>query len=528
MDSRYGAGDMLFSSSLLPTPMAKEQLLSLLRSNSLPADRSHFDVVIASSRSEVARYDTAIQPLQVLLDRMIRERAELLHYADGCRSLFSPIRRLPTEIITNIFTLCSPEPVSFYDPEDEDQWDDMLDRSSQLHLRRLSQVSSRWQDIVMQSPQLWTTIAFDCQEENQVALVEGLLSRSLDRSARCPLAIGCVVSSLDAGTIEILVRHCERWRTADIYINPTVADSFLNLKGNVPLLEDLKIGGCGPRPNDIFSSAPKLTHVTLAITAGTVPKLPWSQLRNVDYDFYDGDHPRGRIQSILSVMSACSRECVFNVHRLYLSSLAHHPPLTAVVSEIQALSLSLYDGAQIGELLQALTLPCLRKLTLRSCDSWPRDDFSAFAARSSFHSGLTSLSLYDTVISPDDLVACLSGMNALSELFIEDIVDDGDVENLLVTDSLLQRLAWTAGSSCLAPHLSSMRFASLFTFGSQTLLDFITSRLPSATGGNIPFEVDLTWLAEEEPHIDNSVLAHIVQLCNNGKLRWRFERYDGN
>ncbi|KAJ7646254.1 hypothetical protein DFH06DRAFT_575937 [Mycena polygramma] len=526
MDSRYSAGDRLFSSSLLPTPMEKEQLLSLLRSNSVPAEHSHFDTVIASSRPEVVRYDTEIQRLQRLLDRMLSERAELLHYIDGCRSLFCPIRRLPTEIITEIFALCSPDPVHLYDPKEEVP-DDMFERGSQLHLLRLSQVSVRWHDIIAQTS--WT-ITLDCSGmDRQVNHRRILLSRSLERSGHCPLVVSCIVNKMESGAPEqMLARHCARWRTADIYLSTEAAESFSNTKGNLPILERLEIGGSGPLPNDIFSVAPKLTHVTLAINRGIVPKLPWAQLRRIDYHFHDGTDAEDQIQSILAIMGSCSSQCVFNVHRLDLSYLAYSAPLTSIVSNIQALSLSLYDTeAQLGKILRALSLPCLQKLVFRGWDHriiWPRDHFPVFVSRSSSPSVLSTLFLHDVVISEDELVACLSDMNALSQLFIQDIVDGRDTESILLTDSLLRRLTWTADSSCLAPHLSSMRFASLFTFRSQTLLDFITSRLPSGRRGNVPFEMDLTWQTAEEPHIDGSVLAHIVQLRDDRQLRWSLER----
>ncbi|KAJ7615189.1 hypothetical protein DFH06DRAFT_1239777 [Mycena polygramma] len=519
MESPLSTGGPFLSSSLLPTPADKEQLISLLRSNSVPVDRSRFDAVIASSRSEVARYDTEIRWLQPFLDRMISERAELLDYTVGCRSLFSPIRRLPTEIITEIFALCSPGRVPFYDPLEEVP-DDMFERSSQSHLLQLSQVSSRWHDIIMRTPWLWATIVCP-QPDSRVKRTTALLSRSLDRSGSCLLAVGCVGSSMDGGALELLAQHCARWQTADIYLNKAAEDSFSSARGNFPNLERLQIGGFGPRPNDLFSTASKLTHITLAISGGMVPDLPWAQLRQVD--FYQDT---SEIQFILAIMGSCSSGCVFNVYRLDLDSLAHQPPLTAVVSDIQALCLSLYDrGARLGKILEALTLPCLQKLTLRSCYHWPRDRFPAFASRSSFHRELTSLFLHDTIISEDDLAVCLFEMNVLSELFIQDIHEHVH-EHVLVTDSFLQRLAWTADPSCLVPHLSSMRFASFFTFRSQALLDFITSRLNSGRKGNAPFEMYLSWQTAQEPQIEDSILAHILQLRGDRKLRWRLERYE--
>ncbi|KAJ6537848.1 hypothetical protein B0H19DRAFT_913580, partial [Mycena capillaripes] len=57
---------------------------------------------------ELVRYDIEIERLQNELAEIISERDALAFCAEGCRSLFSPIRRLPTELLTEIFGMCAP------------------------------------------------------------------------------------------------------------------------------------------------------------------------------------------------------------------------------------------------------------------------------------------------------------------------------------------------------------------------------------------------------------------------------------
>ncbi|KAF8199216.1 hypothetical protein K438DRAFT_1759119 [Mycena galopus ATCC 62051] len=66
-----------------------------------------------------------------LIDRHILES-----YADGCRSLFSPIRRLPAELLADIFELCLPREI--YQILDTTIPEQEVDRISGRHLLQLA------------------------------------------------------------------------------------------------------------------------------------------------------------------------------------------------------------------------------------------------------------------------------------------------------------------------------------------------------------------------------------------------------
>ncbi|KAJ6554496.1 hypothetical protein B0H19DRAFT_1029674 [Mycena capillaripes] len=529
MDSSDAAG-YVFSSSLLPTPAQTEQLMQLLRSNALPLPHqsSHLDSAIASSLPDLARYDAEIHMLQKALARMASERAALQQYIDGCRSISSAVRRLPAEILTEIFALCSPEPVPFHDPREVIP-DDFSDRVSQLHLLQLSQVCSSWYGIVMGTPRLWTTIAVVAASSKIDPIDIEFLSRSLERSDRCPLAIHCVGSTHIAGEgLEMLAQHSRRWRTADIYLNAASVEFFSNAKGNVPLLERLEIGGFTRPGYPIFETAPKLMHVTLASLLGELPKLPWSQLRRV---VYECAYSRRDIRHVLEIMPLLSRTCMLNVCNLHLSFSTADIPF--VISNIPILHLSLDDASDcsaphlvLGELLAALTLPCLKQLSL--CSSaygpilWPRDHFPAFASRSSFRDTLTKLFLRHMIITEGELLECLSQTQALSELFIQDVPSESldEVDHVLITDSLFQHLIWVSDtSSCLVPNLNHFIFASIFSFGDHPFLNFVTSRIDPGRTGQGPFTVQIFHYPIGHD-LGVSAVAQLSEWEQQGQLRW--------
>jgi hypothetical protein len=181
-----------------------------------------------------------------------------------------------------------------------------------------------------------------------------------------------------------------------------------------------------------------------------------------------------------------------------------------------------------GEFLGTVTLPFLEQLTLRAVGIhallWPRHHFLACASRSSFRHTLTKLLFENIIISEDELVECLSEMPALLDLFLHDVpaMAVGEVDHILVTNSLLRRLAWTPDPSCLTPYLSTLRLGSLFTFDHEMLLDFVTSRVVPGKSGDNPFGIELLnlQLAEPGPEMKESVLARLLELVGRGELRF--------
>ncbi|KAF8178871.1 hypothetical protein K438DRAFT_1457434, partial [Mycena galopus ATCC 62051] len=63
---------------------------------------------IHETPAELVRYDTEIKRLQTVLNGLVSDRAMLADYADGCQSLFTPVRRLPPELLVEIFEACAP------------------------------------------------------------------------------------------------------------------------------------------------------------------------------------------------------------------------------------------------------------------------------------------------------------------------------------------------------------------------------------------------------------------------------------
>ncbi|EEB92742.1 hypothetical protein MPER_08704, partial [Moniliophthora perniciosa FA553] len=109
--------------------------------------------LIAYEESELERYDDLVTRLRAGADELEKERAELKKRLMTRYSFISAIRRLPVELIANIFSIfCDAEPYSLLTRHDE-----------HIHTAPivLSQVSSRWRRIAHSMPDLWNTISVD-------------------------------------------------------------------------------------------------------------------------------------------------------------------------------------------------------------------------------------------------------------------------------------------------------------------------------------------------------------------------------
>ncbi|KAJ7926201.1 hypothetical protein B0H13DRAFT_1470188, partial [Mycena leptocephala] len=116
--------------------------------------------------------DSEIQKLQEALQAMLSDRTKLQTYVDGCRSTVSPIRRLPPEILCEIFA-------SFSSPTEY-----------KSELLQISHVCVRWRSLVMDTPRLWSNIAIDASmwTPESDRFIQ-LLRLCLERGARHPLTL---------------------------------------------------------------------------------------------------------------------------------------------------------------------------------------------------------------------------------------------------------------------------------------------------------------------------------------------------
>ncbi|KAJ7147846.1 hypothetical protein C8R43DRAFT_1108193 [Mycena crocata] len=471
----------------LPTPAQVSALRSFLRSTYLLPDLSRYQSEIAASTVILAQYDTEIDRLEQALQDMRGDRSKLQTYVDGCQAAVAPIRRLPLEILGEIF---APFSRSEHGGERED-YKGEAKRLAKSDLLQLSKVCSNWHKLIMGTPSLWSHV-----REHIDATFLGLLKRSLERGAGHPLTISFCSERNNpnkAAAINLLAEHSRRWQDLYLLVDFSSLAAFSNLRGKLYSLRTVAIISYDiNEPSEIvniFETAPRLTKVTFtAQNSRWCPPLPWHQLHSFVFDARFTAY----VAALLGLINVPHLDTRFEVRNFQERSRGPDEQLTTTItSAINSLLLTArHTGGEwhwaiklLGEALDCLTLPRLRDLSLNSYSSrspmvWSMPAFTALSLRSSFCNTLRSLDIRYIVITGDDLIHSLASLASLRQLVISDQLN----EEILVTDALLRRLALAADlNSCLVPQLEFLDCTSLFQFSAEAYLDFAMSRITHGT-----------------------------------------------
>ncbi|KAJ7500275.1 hypothetical protein B0H11DRAFT_1996866 [Mycena galericulata] len=520
----------ILQASLLPDSNGLAKVREILRSgDSAPLEAPRFHDVISSSTVELGSYDDHIDALETLLRKRKAERSAVKQYVQACRAVFSPIRRLPPEILCEIFTMCG-----------RGHWHarsatvgDELYTLKRVHLLRLSRVCVQWNRLVMHTPGLWSRINVTLNHWSRpsyLSLLNDLLALSIQRSVSSPLHVRAGVDGSPSllpvqPALEFLAHHSERWHTAVFNIGAPIFDCMSHIQGKLPQLRSLRIRtwpqGSKSLQVDLFEDAPRLVDVAFTGPISLLPKLPWDTLHRFAYI---SGVPED-LSAALSLMRLCAPSSVFQISRLDVSRQSLPLNLPSITSSISTLDLDLtvQSNAEhardvLGEIMGSFTLPYARSLRFNA-DSraplhWPTSSFLSLLSRSGFHITLHTLEL-NAVIPADELFQCLSVLPALSVLSLSDYPAPG-VDHVLLTDDVFRRLAWipdadadAAAPVCLVPKLSHLRCMARLRFSDDVFLDFVRSRSRS-------FKVDLRWFPERE--MGGAACAQLEELRRRGEL----------
>ncbi|KAJ7736824.1 hypothetical protein B0H16DRAFT_109320 [Mycena metata] len=541
-----------FEPILLPRLTKSAELRKLLRSNHYPTklQTAHCDEILSSSPVELERYDAEILRLRAVLAKTERDRAFIEDYSRLCRCTLAPIRRVPSEILVEIFTLFLPEVWDTFILEDAPAGEvpeDVLGRAANVDLLRISQVCPRWYRLVMGTPSLWSAMDLVFYGDLHDRMI-GVLSSSLERGGNTPLDVRLRSDGFDRRhepALDVLVRCSPRWRDISVDLQSLPLSPLSAVQGNLPLLENLRIRNT-TRDNSAESSqavsafevAPRLKHLVyhgpplLALS-----KLPWEQLRIAHIHLFV-DLTEVHEENIVSIMGRLSVDSQthlqLDVARYVDNDTTETlpPVLPPVTSNLLTLIFWPTDtdadwaAVLLPKFLTRLTLPCLRAIRCLCSHRpglplrWPHLEFSALADRSFFCNHLITLDIPSVFITEAQLLQTLPGLCLLQELSISDhreVNSEGE-ELVLITNSLLRRLTWSADPDCLVPELNFFECHTLLQFDDTVYRDFTLSRLKPGRNAEGPFELDLQWYPEYHRELDQAMVAQFAELQSQGEL----------
>ncbi|KAJ7094299.1 hypothetical protein C8R44DRAFT_814186 [Mycena epipterygia] len=187
------------------------------------------------------------------------------------------MRRLPSEILSEIFGHSSDPPTSF-DPRNSMPW-------------RIIQVCSRWRDVALASPLLWCR--FSLRGYRSRGLDDTGISREislqLQRSSQAPLSI---YMEDQYNALDLFLAASTRWQDVTLFLNLQQYQHLFASGADFPILKKLSITTSQSlhwSATDVarfFDSLPALEE--LALNAGCIEMpsylpLPWARLRKCTF-----------------------------------------------------------------------------------------------------------------------------------------------------------------------------------------------------------------------------------------------------
>ncbi|KAJ7285355.1 hypothetical protein C8J57DRAFT_713789 [Mycena rebaudengoi] len=452
----------------------------LLSSTTVPSDvqiSTIRDVIRAVEEQIDFKYHEVAR-LQEVITNLNRQRAELRVFANTHIGMISGIRRLPSELLTEIFLQFIRMETSFRDP-----W-------------IIATVCNRWRAVALSSPSLWCHF-LGIHPRRPAAL----LSAQLERSRNSPIYLifwshhfQTDADSLNA--LDLFLAASTRWREVTLELSSKDMSHLGAFAGTFPLLQTLAIRNRELEASlaATFAVLPSLTD--LELHCRDIPAqitFPSPSLRRcVVHECNSTD--------ALRILSLLAPGAAFSVShcRAPTNPNAVLPPTT---SHIHNLHFNECDSLFVRDVLRALVAPDLTDLIIRV---WGYSGIEVapyiIQLLSSARCPLTRLCLPRIEISAKNLRRVLELAPGLAELGI-------DMSPPYEAKGLLEVLA-TRG---LAPLLRRLVLLRTHTLYRAKIMDMLRSRV-----GILEF-VDLDYLLSDEDVEELHV--HGMQVSCHGHIR---------
>src|SRR5882762_1469322 len=267
-------GNIVAGNFTIPSPPVP----NLLRTAGRAPSQVEADVIrntIGKTEHDILLLDEEIDQLQAVLVELQRKHDALAMHLQAHRNLLAPVRKLPMEVMSEIFILCLPD-------KQHDSNGYALSHAVLLP----GQICRLWREAALSTPSMWSSIVIPILPR----LRPGSLTMAitwLRRSGGHPLSLrinGIETYNNDINPLlEFIVASSFRLKAINFDPNLFRYQGLRDLQ-NLPILEELIFQRPGVRVVDVFQSAPRLRAVRFDYDCPvtlTKFKLPWSQLSRV-------------------------------------------------------------------------------------------------------------------------------------------------------------------------------------------------------------------------------------------------------
>ncbi|KAJ7439197.1 hypothetical protein FB451DRAFT_1302533 [Mycena latifolia] len=349
-----------------------------LDTNYVPSDleMGQLRALLVEPTHELARLDTQIDELEIVIEQLKVKRAGLESAIDAHKALMSPVRRIPQDVLGEIFFACIPTAHNA-----------LIDPAEAPML--LGRICKHWRSVAYSTPTLWRSLhipslARDWHWDQPMVLVSHKLETKLDefvgawleRSA-APLSISfsrvSVHPSDSCDTIDHLIGVSHRIR--HLRLNSSISDVsplLLLPPADLPCLESIGIK-CSSEAEHSASfwhgvslfHAPNLHRVSFQGSADALKlPLPWSQLIDLNLECFVESDGQNNWQGGLDLNGAQEvlRRCPHLVRCCLRTTMIAPFVGGPRISLPRLTTLILYQDVDAVQFMERLELPCLRYL----------------------------------------------------------------------------------------------------------------------------------------------------------------------
>lgn len=400
------SGQLLTSKHIPVSPSSASYLLYTNFSPSTSAEESEISAYIQNAQDAIAQFDWEIARANAILETLLLEREKLAHLVKEHKALLSPWRRIPDNVLAEIFRRCEAgSGVSSSDislPEIPDTFDPRCGPFL------LSQICKQWRTQALRMPELWSTIRIrigrgELQETCRLPLINAWLERSFDH----PLTV-CIVERSPRSpvynpdsqnfAVGLLLSVANRWKRLYIVLHSKSLHWGLlaNLRGlHIPLLEhctivtphdEVKISTAESYPSEILitllSGAAALKELRLDYNVA-ISSLQFSRRSIISLDLYTITRDRSvPVSMVFDTLRLCPNLCSLRVRSHVAGPFTPLTPLYHSCLTTLDLSIDTAFGPGAESLLGNLTPPNLTRLMLSTPETeWDQDSIMGFITR---------------------------------------------------------------------------------------------------------------------------------------------------
>ncbi|KAJ7090848.1 hypothetical protein B0H15DRAFT_884146 [Mycena belliarum] len=466
---------------------------SKLGTNYSPPDEeiTEIQALLVEPTLQLKQLDDEIADLHQALDKLARERAGLSAYIDAHKALLSPARRLPVDVLREIFTACLPSHRN------------CVMSSSEAPIL-LGLVCSTWRAISLSTPRLWSRLhivepvspsdALGVEAKKLAQRIEATKTW-LARSGQCPLSISMHCVSRTSGftesgaqILQALFPFASRWRHVAFSVNFPFLQSIARLAASdVPMLrsvslDDLDSAVRAPLQPDSLGFVRGPTICSLHLTGWGLRSLrfpvQWNTIKHLSLVTRWGEHDPLTSEMTLQVFVRCPwlETCCLHISdRPGAESHARAEDPVIRLSLLHTLALELTTPwLTVTQLFGRLSFPRLKMLRLAGHNSQAEVSYAPLFSHVPF---LEKLEITLDLFTKASLLSFLRDLPPdLSELKISEF--DPGSRHAIFDDEILERLISSPDSATGTPRCAALQTLEIAyaTISDEALLRFIKSR----------------------------------------------------